>query len=439
MNETNNASIQNQLLVKALIAVKEPRDLIYFKSQLRNIPSNIRFIISLPILYSVPDIPYFIVPSSTNDSHIVPYLCNVYLYFIRNEKILLPWKNVEAIDYSVTFDTNFASYITSIIRGKSLKRQQNEIKRVLNSLLINDVNFDDSFYFLENIKMIAPVIKKLRNKSLISPIKFWKMLNKELRWNLVCLEIFRSVDCTEYQKTRTLHYSVSFIKASRKIVNFLYAFYSSTENQTMIEDFLFLQRLILLYLLAIIRIQFRSNKNVKNKLEEFLAFSQNVTGAYLERETTLAYKYFKDRNAVVFLRSINKGGRQKRLLKKIDNIAWDMMAPRFMERCFVLMLGRGDYYIPFFLSFDSKLREMLGYFPVKAVILKPDEGSVLSVPVQNSGEFFRKEGCEELFTKFFSQKSTQERFTQEITDNTDLLRLIKNEYRQLRFVLEYRS
>ena len=198
--------------------------------------------------------------------------------------------------------------------------------------MYNNVNFDLFFYFVENIKIAFSVALRMAKGGFNSPLKFWKSLDKDFRWNIVCIKLFRYIDSSHYQKTRMLKFDIGFREAVRESIDFTYKFYASAEGKELIEERLLpMQRLILIQLLAILRIEFSSKKGPREKLKQFLDFVQDKGEVYLERETILAHRYFKSRATVPMLEKINRGGEQKGLLKKIDNLAWDMTAARFME------------------------------------------------------------------------------------------------------------
>ncbi|MBM2824757.1 MAG: hypothetical protein HW402_421, partial [Dehalococcoidales bacterium] len=134
------------------------------------------------------------------------------------------------------------------------------------------------------------------------------------------------------------------------------------------------------------------------------------------------------------LNQINKGGKQKGLWKNINNLAWDLSAVRFMERMFT-MRERGDYMIPFFFSFDNKLRYFIRAFPAKAVIIDRISEGVVSIPGLNTWKYLKQEGCADITASFFSAEKMSERFAK-IRTNPDVpLISIRSEYKLLRAAL----
>lgn len=290
-----------------------------------------------------------IIDSPVYKKYLVHYFTKNNLYFISDEIIKDTIKKNEIkipVDYTLAFDTNLSSYIKTIIQGGSLGKDQGEIIRLLDQLLVDDVNFDHLFYLTENTKQVYLKAHLLKKDA--TPLEFWKKLNKKFRWNLVSLELFRSVDCKKYKTSPSGPESIfSFPVAVRNCVKYTYEFYATEHGKLRTEKTLRFQRTILLCLIAMYRIQFSSKKGAKKKIEEYFDFVQNTVGVYFDREAIIAHKYFTDRQSIPFLNQVNVGVMPKFFLKKIDNIAWDMAVPRFMEEL-INSGGEAEFMAPFF-------------------------------------------------------------------------------------------
>jgi hypothetical protein len=331
------------------------------------------------------------------------------------------------IDYTLMFDTNVASYINKLIRLEPVGKIQEKIVPLLSSLLYDDLNFDHLFYLVENVKDVLPHLRT----STPTKLAFWKLLDPGFRKNVVSLQIFRSIDCKEYRRTSKIVPSKSYRAAAREAINFCYDFYASDAGRDHILGFVLVQRLILLQLIGMVRIQLASAKSAKYKMGEFLKFINNEVGAYFDREAIIAHTYFNDRASLEILGKIQKGCRKKGLLKKLDNIAWDMAAPRFMEKL-VHLTGDGDYFVPLFLSFDSKLRDLLRVYPVKGAVFNSKTGLYVPIPSVSSKKYFAENGCGPDIEKFFSESVKSKRFARPRPDLQSVYRSIKREFRHLR-------
>lgn len=395
---------------------------------------GIDMVVSLPV-YEVKLFTPFHFPQALSVQYIVPYLCYPYIYFIRPSPALYIPRREVAIDYTVTFDTNFASYVKKIVQAKSLGVVQGDIYRTFAHVLNNDLNFDCFFYFIENIKLAYPIALRMKRKGTFTAFEFWRALNRQFKRNIVYLELFRNVDCAYYRQNQVLRYEISFREAVEKSIRFTYDFYASKEGSTLIGEFLLpYQRLILLHILAILRIQFSSAQNLQNKFKQYLDFVQSRGEVYLEREALVAFEYFKDRSRVPIFNPINKGGNPQPLLKRIDSIAWDFAAIRFLEEMF-LTKGQGDYCIPFLMSFDADLRTLMQMLPIKAVILDRHSGHTHPVADMDPLEYYKNNGCGIAIADFSSTRKVRERISRPIASDKEILRLIRDEYKQLRLAL----
>ena len=413
-----------------LSVARKPSDLLMAEAVLGEDCYGISAMVSFPFNEAGSCFPSFTIPAALRSGSMVPYLCHPHVYVINHEPLVRPSLR---IDYTVTFDTNAASYVDRFVRGESLKGQQDEFIHVISSILDHDLNFDQSFYFMENIKEAYPIALGLKDTGTSSPQMFWESLDEDFKRNTVSLQLFLGVDCSHYLKTRELKFDINIEEAVGRSVEFAHWFYASTEGQELINDFLFRQKAILLQLLAILRIQYSSSRGAKHKMSEFLQFVQE-NAVYYDREAIVAHKYFKDARTVPLLGRINRGGSQRRLMEKTDNLAWDMTAPRSMERMAALQ-SAGDYMVPFFLTFDQKLRAMIRCYPVKAVIIDRRSGGVSSIPELNTHEYFETEGCDDIVTSFFSEEKRRERFSRETPTLEILSDMIDTEYKKLSAIL----
>lgn len=183
-----------------------------------------------------------------------------------------------------------------------------------------------------------------------------------------------------------------------------------------------------------VNIQLSSNKNAKNKMAEYFAFVNEVVGIFFERESIIAHQYFLDRKKVSILEKFHKGMPKDRLLKKLDNIAWDMAAPRFMENTIPSMskTGNGRYFIPMFVSFDVKLKELLSLYPIKGAIYSKTSGKLIPIPTINTFLYFEKNDCSKNLEYFFSDSVKETREKKPLHSRTSVHECIKHEYEKLR-------
>ena len=324
--------------------------------------------------------------------YLVPYFKSESLYFIDDQMLKTISQEVTTyfpIDYTLMFDTNMASYINKLVHGKSIGTVQEKLLKLVDELLRDDLNFDFLFYLVENMKTV--ILKANFNSK--TKIEFWLSLDRDFRENLCSLHLFSSIDCKEYKRTLNPKYTISYRQAVYNAIDLAYSFYF--ERKLAIDKHILLQRNLLLNLIGMIRIQEESNKKDRNKMKSYLQFMHETIGVYMDREAVIAHKYFLSRENLPILNEVQKHCDTKRLLKKLDNIAWDMVSPRIMEKLIPSKLGsQSQCFVPMFLSFDRNLRAMLKMYPIKGAIFNRKTGGIISFPDINSGEYFKENKLE---------------------------------------------
>lgn len=371
-------------------------------------------------------------------NYLVPYFESENIYFLEDNLLKEMFREKQAIfpiDYTLMLDTNIASYVNKLVRREPLGNLQNEIVTLIDGILHDDLNFDSIFYMIENVKNVAGQ----SNREWGSKVCFWRTLDKGFRSNLVSLQIFRGIDCKEYRRTSNPKSLFTYRDAARRAINCAYDFYASKLGRDKILDFVLLQRLILLQLIGMVRVQLSSNRSASKKMSTYFNYINEVVGAYFDRESVIAHKYFLDRDSIGILKKFHKGMPMSGLLKKLDNIAWDMAAPRFMEKLIASMAvdDGGRYFIPMFVSFDSSLRELLSLYPVKGAMYSKSEGWLIPLPKIDTMDYFQSHGCGGDLVRLFSEPVKSERMSRPKPSRLSVHSLIRREYRELRKVISH--
>jgi hypothetical protein len=103
----------------------------------------------------------------------------------------------------------------------------------------------------------------------------------------------------------------------------------------------------------------------------------------------------------------------------------------------IVSTGDGRYFVPMFVTFDSNLRELLGYYPVKGVMFNRDTGWSAPIPKINTKEYFALHGCLNELDWLFSESLRSERLFRAKPTRLSIHKLIQREYRALRRVISY--
>jgi len=395
-----------------------------------------------------------ILSSNVYKKYLVTYFTKDELYFVSDELLKAPYlnkpKEVEFyLDHTISFDTNIASYINTIVRGKKLvvfeakdyKITQYSIINLLDQILIDNLNFDYVFYLLENTKSIYHHIKALKKDT--SPLNFWKLLDKDFRWNIVSLILFSRIDSVKYKKSPSLKSEINFRDACRLSIEETYKYYNSEAGKALTDQTFKYQKLLLLYLIGMYRINISSKKSAKTKINEFFLYIQETVGVYLDREMIAVHKYFCHQDNIPFFKRLNFGKLPKirrTIFEGLDNLAWDMTSPLLLEN-FILSRGKGKYMIPYFLSFDTDLNDYLNSFLIKSTIFNSKTGVLTPIPEKNTRTYFDDNNCNNAVDWFFTDESIRQRknLIGKMNELNDLNSVVLKEYTRLRKVMNKKN
>lgn len=288
------------------------------------------------------------------------YLNTHNLYFLNEETMKSMFLNGKVdfgVDYSIMFDTNFASYIRKFVDNTNLGNVGNEFYQLIDVLIKHDFQYDYNIYLTENIKQV------------MSPFTDDCMIPDDLMQTIVSFERFKSIDVEEYKATGKIKYLVSVEMAEYEAKKTVDMYYRNTETKPYIDDLLNIKQLILLNLVGMFKVHFSSKAGSKRKMKEYFSFLQESVGLFLEREAIIAYELFSRNQLLSIFNKINFDMNPDSLYDKLDNIAWDFLIPRLMERS-ITIGGEGNYFLPLLLTFDRGLHNMLKLYPIKGVVFK---------------------------------------------------------------------
>lgn len=314
----------------------------------------------------------------------VSYFQSEKIFFLDNNimKNMLESPEIQVkYDYSIMLDTNYTSYIEDFLNEHNHPNFPKEsIYRTLDIMLKHNFNYDYTFYLIENYKNLffaGELDFSVTNKSHLALYK-----------NLYNLELFKSIDSQIYLNEGKIEFQITPNEAQLRTDHLIESIYKENIGLKM---FIELHKNITLLLIGIWQIQFESKASPKNKMKKLINYMVEKVGIYYEREFIIAYKYFEKPQSVAMLNKINKGGEQKDLLKKIENIVWDFLVPRVME-FYITANKKNSYFIPLFLSHDIKLKELIALFKIKGFILHKETFEFYPISEINTTDFFEEYG-----------------------------------------------
>lgn len=316
------------------------------------------------------------------DKAVTPFFNSNKLLYLSDEIIESKINGKDPIiplDTSIMLDTNCASYIRSFIYRDNIVNYQ-EVINIIDQLLLNKINFDYIYYLIENYKQVDNFIDEK-----LSIDEYWNKINTKMKENIIALIMFLSIDKDKYRKNLNTTPTVSFEEAELTAKNTSYQFYFENP-EVFINPLKRINTITKIILYKIIYIKFSSKKSTKNKSKEFVEFMIKDLECYLTFEHFLAIEYFNNKATSNIFKKINKKTNREKFKKQVENITWDLMIPKYVQYLSFYMCKDNGFFIPFFLSFDRNLNEVLKIFEVKAFIYNNISGTITALQTYDAAE-----------------------------------------------------
>jgi hypothetical protein len=248
-------------------------------------------------------------------------------------------------DYSIGLDTQAMSYLIPYILGtKSTDAIPKDMGEVVTFLASENINVDPLPYVIENLASI-------RDPAHASAI----------RETLEAYEHLRSIDRGLFQRTGKIRTFRSASAFDAEVSALFLKFVRDSENDAIVHRFTFRHQLMVCILLKIVVIQFDSPKrSLKNKLIELLRFMHEELGAFFERETVVASRYFVLGQTFPFFSTIQIKRNARSVFDDIENMAWDLWHLRHLEEFATTRPDqRARHFVPALLTFDRRFGDLL--------------------------------------------------------------------------------
>lgn len=259
-----------------------------------------------------------------------------------------------SLDYSLSLDSNVAEKFRVWENGGSLDREVDRFEELVR-FIKKGFNFDYSFFIIENLL-------DSKNKNNHRPFHTVKALKRfdHLVYDSESFDIYNP------------KFSESREESSKRAIETLYLYQSNSE----FEGFLRRRKGAYLILLKAIMIRDVANLDLNKKLELLIEFSLNSLGAFAKTEIYYGWKLLKYGKQLRFFDPISQIGLKS--LNKIRGMSWDLFSIRYQETM-ASETKFGDFYIPFFASFDNKFVELSKVCPIRALIIDDRDKRVISV------------------------------------------------------------
>jgi hypothetical protein len=262
------------------------------------------------------------------------------------------------IDYSLSLDSNAAERFRVWENGGSLDKEEGRFEGLVKFIKEGKeqgFNFDYSFFIIENL------IDSMRPEN-HRPFNTIRALKR--------------FDHLEYEKDSFSIRSPKFLEtheeSGKRAIDALHAFHSSKE----IKGFLNRRKGLYLILLKAVLLREQKNLGLRKQLEMLVEYSLDALGAFAKTEIYFAWKLLKHGKDLRFFDPVSQLG--KKSLHRIKGMAWDMFAIRYQETL-ASKSNIGDFYVPFFASFDNRFVELAQACPIRAVLIDDVDKRVMTI------------------------------------------------------------
>lgn len=277
------------------------------------------------------------------------------------------------IDYSLSFDSNFAEKLKLLIRRGSAGADKEllDVESVLMSKAHNTrVQFDILPFLYENVRFSR------LNPDNTRPVD-----------TMVAFRILDYIDWQEYQRSRTFHvHGISLEDLKKKLrpeVENLISEFQATADFLRHEATALATEALLLRLAALWRMPKRDRAMVFGQLIDFCNLELGFTPL---TDLSLIWKAISTKVPAPFLGPLL--GSPSTMLKKVSGMAWDIAHLRLLERL-ATQRAYADFYVPFFVSLDARWRDLLQLNPIRLMLFddrarmmrsaRADEGNFLEI------------------------------------------------------------
>ncbi|MFC3800960.1 hypothetical protein [Cohnella sp. GCM10012308] len=359
-----------------------------------------------------------------DNNDFIPYFQSPYFYFVDDDilkNMFSTRNNVEIpVDYSIMFDTNYASYIHLFVNNNT-GDLKNEVFQSIATLLRDNYQYDFNFYLIENSKKIDLDI----NWDIITFIK----QNKAIFTNIVSLQLFKNIDTELFRTKGRINYTITYEEAEQEAKVVISDLFCTEQGKEYLLSFAFIQKQMTLFLIGMLTIHFSSNRNASKKMLDLFQFMDQKMGTFFDRESIIAHKFFKKQSDIIIFNKIQKKGDTKNLFETINNIAWDFITPRTMELV-MRYGGEGKFFIPFLLSHDIGLKQVLQLFSIKGCFFD-NSMKVIPIPQQNTNEYYESENCKLDLTSYFSEENKSTRAKRLEKNRQEINEILIEEFEKL--------
>ncbi|MBB6249163.1 hypothetical protein [Rhodanobacter sp. A1T4] len=302
---------------------------------------------------------------ATSSIYVTPLFEGPRAFFISRhisvQARLTSGKTTVPLDYSLSFDSNFAEKMRATLNGEKI--QQADHDRVIEVLMLkaknSRVQFDVVPFLYENVRLVRDNENNMRP---LNTLIAFRMLD-HLNW-----EAFRN-DPSRFD----FGVPADTLKASLRpdaeaFLTDLFANQSIVHHEA---KSLGIQALLLRFA-TLWRNQ--SKRDIGRILHELLQFCVSELGFIPTTELSLIWSGIRNKEVAPFFGPVINPS--AKLFKAARGMAWDMTHLRLMEQT-ARLTQFGSFFIPHFVSIDERWRTLLRLNPVRFMVVDDARNSML--------------------------------------------------------------
>lgn len=275
------------------------------------------------------------------------------------------------IEYSLAFDSNFADKLLGLVEGRHLELIEKE--RVLEVLRLkgsnNRVQFDVMPFLVENARLARD---NANNERPLNTLVAFRMLD-HLDWDAL------QSTPDKLRFTRDVEALREDLRSEQaRFLEEIYTSQSVLQLEAMAQGNHAL-------LLRLAKLRQTHGRNVTAIIRDLVDFALFELGALPITELTLIWRGISGKQEAPFFGPVINPS--AKVVKAARGMAWDMAHLRLLQQM-ARQTTFGSFFVPYFVSFDARWRELLRLNPIRVVLID-DATSAINVGRTQDVEFHR--------------------------------------------------
>ncbi|WP_288397282.1 hypothetical protein [uncultured Acinetobacter sp.] len=279
---------------------------------------------------------------------------------IAMQSYLTGGKSIVPIDWSFSYDSSFAEKLRNIFFGSNIKDEDKELIRNF-IVLKKELSIQTDIFpmIIENMRLRRNNPENDRPRDTIASFKALDYID----WNK-----FEKDKNTPLKELTTKPWNEIVDEAEKDIQGYM------TDSTIKSFEYKALFNNCILYKIAILYIS--NPEDASGNFSSLIVFCINVLNKLPNYELNLAWQFFYSKPKPSFWGPIT--GNSKEIFEKIDkSMSWDLVHMRAFESL-ATNSKSCSLFIPFFMSFDKGLKELVLDNPITFMIINDKEQTVLA-------------------------------------------------------------